>query len=136
MSDYKRLTVEECAALSERHGFKFVFGSYGLHEDPDAPYHNCGCAVSMAVLRHTDDMTKARSIIQYSDPSDENEEIRRGLHGYSDATGLPKNYLAGLVLGYEAHDTHAKYNSDLSKGVEDGIAIRKYAISTKEEASV
>lgn len=121
---YKRLTVEECAALSERHGFKFAFRSYGLAQSPNHKSHNCGCAVSMAILRHTDDMQKARDIL-HGQPID----TVFGFQRFSNIIGLPKQYLRGLVLGFE-HGINPsdddEYGVDHRNGVEDGTAIRKY----------
>jgi hypothetical protein len=128
-TSYKRLTVEEVASLLTRHNFGLVFNTYGLHLNPRSEYHNCGCAVSVAILRHTDNPDAARKLFE---DANNVEDVSR-LVFLGQTLGLPARYLMGLLNGFDGNQNGVEYpidykDDEASKGYEDGKAIAKFAL--------
>lgn len=114
--EYKRLTVEEVEELCKRHHVKLRHGDYGFR--PSVP--NAGCAVSMLLLRHLDDLAHVSEAME-----SRRCQYKGVVPHIAKECKIPASYVNGLLMGFEAPSlSYGREDDDFIAGHEDGRALR------------
>lgn len=122
---YTRLTPDLVQAALTKHDAKLIHGDYGFNKE-HGHHTRSGCAISLAVLVHTDSVEETQNIL---------DNFSYTSKTFAEKIASHPSYLNGLEYGFDF--PHLKHllnaeNVDMMRGFEDGYALRSL-VATKEQ---